>query len=49
MPMTWMESSIALEELLDLMARCEVVSEDCQRVNLPTLVGWSHFPVEALG
>jgi cytochrome P450 len=43
-----METAIALEHLLDFMPRYEIVWERCQRVNTPTVAGWSRLPVEVL-
>ena len=43
-----MESAIALEKLLDLMPRYEVNWQDCQRVNMQNVAGWSNVPVRVL-
>ncbi|HEY7053664.1 MAG TPA: cytochrome P450 [Mycobacterium sp.] len=43
-----MESAIALERLLDFMPRYEVVWDDCRRVAMQNVAGWSHVPVRAL-
>ena len=43
-----MESAIALERLLDFMPRYEVVWDDCQRVAMQNVAGWSHVPVRVL-
>jgi cytochrome P450 len=40
-----MESAIALENLLDLMPRYEVIWDDCKRVSMQNVAGWSHVPV----
>ncbi|OBF92034.1 cytochrome [Mycobacterium sp. 852002-51152_SCH6134967] len=43
-----METAIALERLLDLMPRYEVLWDDCRRVAMQNVAGWSHVPVRAL-
>jgi cytochrome P450 len=43
-----MESAIALERLLDFMPRYEVLWDDCQRVAMSNVAGWSHVPVRVL-
>ena len=43
-----MESVIALEKLIDFMPRYEVVWEDCKRVSMQNVAGWSHVPVRVL-
>jgi cytochrome P450 len=43
-----MESAIALERLLDFMPRYEVAWDDCQRVAMQNVAGWSHVPVRVL-
>lgn len=40
-----MESTIALERLLDLMPRYEVHWDRCRRVSMQNVSGWSHVPV----
>ena len=40
-----MESAIALERLLDFMPRYEVMWDDCRRVAMQNVAGWSHVPV----
>ena len=44
----WMETAIALERLLDGIPRYEVLWDDCQRVAMQNVAGWSHVPVRAL-
>ncbi|MBB2991851.1 cytochrome P450 [Mycolicibacterium iranicum] len=43
-----MESAIALERLLDFMPRYEVLWDDCRRVAMQNVAGWSHVPVRVL-
>jgi cytochrome P450 len=43
-----MESAIALDKLLDLMPRYEVISDGCQRVHMQNVVGWSNVPVQVM-
>lgn len=43
-----MESTIALERLLDFMPRYEVLWDDCRRVAMQNVGGWSHVPVRVL-
>jgi cytochrome P450 len=43
-----MESSIALEELLDFMPRYEVDWDGCKRVHMANVVGWSSVPVRVI-
>ena len=40
-----MESAIALERLLDLMPRYEVIWDECKRVAAQNVAGWSSVPV----
>ncbi|PRC44325.1 cytochrome P450, partial [Mycobacterium sp. ITM-2017-0098] len=40
-----MESAIALERLLDFMPSYEVLWDECQRVAMQNVGGWSHVPV----
>jgi cytochrome P450 len=40
-----METATALEHLLDFMPRYDVLWEDAQRVNTPTVSGWLNLPV----
>ena len=40
-----MESAIALERLLDFMPRYEVLWDECRRVAMQNVAGWSHVPV----
>jgi cytochrome P450 len=44
-----MESAIALDRLLDFMPRYEVLWDDCKRVAMQNVAGWSHVPVRVLG
>lgn len=43
-----MESAIALEKLLDLMPRYEVLWDGCKRVSVTNVAGWSNVPVRVL-
>lgn len=43
-----METAIALERMLELMPRYEVIWKDCQRVAMQNVAGWSHVPVRVL-
>jgi cytochrome P450 len=43
-----MESAVALERLLDLMPRYEVIWDDCKRVSMQNVAGWSNVPVRVL-
>jgi cytochrome P450 len=43
-----MESAIALDRLLDFMPRYEVVWDDCKRVAMSNVAGWSHVPIRVL-
>jgi cytochrome P450 len=43
-----MESTIALEKLLDFMPRYEVDWPACKRVNMQNVAGWKHVPVRVL-
>jgi cytochrome P450 len=43
-----METAIALERLLDLMPRYEVIWDECERVAMQNVAGWSHVPVRVL-
>ena len=43
-----MESAIALDRLLDFMPRYEVIWDDCKRVAMQNVAGWSHVPVRVL-
>jgi hypothetical protein len=43
-----MESAIALERLLDFMPRYEVLWDECERVAMQNVAGWSHVPVRVL-
>ncbi len=43
-----LESAIALEKLLDLMPRYEVIWDDCKRVSMTNVAGWSNVPVRVL-
>ena len=43
-----MESAIALEKLLDLMPRYEVIWDGCKRVTMQNVAGWSNVPVRVL-
>ncbi|KUI28998.1 cytochrome P450 [Mycobacterium sp. GA-2829] len=43
-----MESAIALERLLDFMPRYEVLWDECRRVAMQNVAGWSHVPVRVL-
>jgi cytochrome P450 len=42
------ESAIALDRLLDFMPRYEVIWDDCKRVAMQNVAGWSHVPVRVL-
>jgi cytochrome P450 len=43
-----METAIALERLLDRMPRYEVLWDQCERVAMQNVAGWSHVPVRVL-
>jgi cytochrome P450 len=43
-----METAIALTHLVEFMPRYEVLWEQAQRVNTPTVSGWLHLPVRVL-
>ncbi len=43
-----MESAIALERLLDFMPQYEVLWDECRRVAMQNVAGWSHVPVRVL-
>ena len=43
-----MESRVALEKLLDLMPRYEVLWDGCRRVSMQNVAGYSHVPVRIL-
>ena len=43
-----MESTIALEKLLDFMPRYEVDFDNCRRVQMQNVVGWQNVPVRVL-
>ncbi|OMC57008.1 cytochrome [Mycobacterium sp. IS-836] len=43
-----LESAVALEKLLDLMPRYEVIWEGCKRVSMTNVAGWSNVPVRVL-
>jgi cytochrome P450 len=43
-----MESAIALDRLLDFMPRYEVSWNDCRRVAMQNVAGWSRVPVRVL-
>jgi cytochrome P450 len=43
-----MEGALALERLLDLMPRYEVIWDDCKRVSMQNVAGWSNVPLRVL-
>ena len=43
-----LESAIALEKLLDLMPRYDVIWDGCRRVSMTNVAGWSNVPVREL-
>jgi cytochrome P450 len=43
-----LESTIALEKLLDFMPRFEVDFDNCTRVQMQNVVGWKNVPVKVL-
>jgi cytochrome P450 len=43
-----MESAIALDRLLDFMPQYEVMWDDCKRVAMQNVAGWSHVPVRVM-
>jgi cytochrome P450 len=43
-----LESAIALEKLLELMPRYEVIWDGCKRVSMTNVAGWSNVPVRVL-
>ncbi|MGE2720503.1 cytochrome P450 [Mycolicibacterium celeriflavum] len=44
-----METAVALERLLDLIPHYEVLWDDCRRVAMQNVAGWSHVPVRVVG
>ena len=40
--------AIALERLLDFMPQYEVLWDECRRVAMQNVAGWSHVPVRVL-
>ena len=40
-----LEAKIAINKLLDFMPEYEVQWDECERVNMQNVVGWSHVPV----
>lgn len=44
-----MESSVALDKLLDHMPRYAIVQEGLRRVAMTNVIGWSNVPVRVLG
>ena len=44
-----MESSVALDKLLDHMPRYAIVPEGLRRVAMTNVIGWSNVPVRVLG
>ena len=44
-----MESSVALDKLLDHMPRYAIVPEGLRRVAMTDVIGWSNVPVRVLG
>jgi len=44
-----MESTVALDKLLDHMPRYAVVQEGLRRVAMTNVIGWSNVPVHVLG
>lgn len=43
-----LESTIALDRLLDFMPRYEVDFDNCSRVQMQNVIGWKHVPVKVL-
>ena len=43
-----LESAVALEKLLELMPRYEVIWDGCKRVSMTNVAGWSNVPVRVL-
>jgi cytochrome P450 len=43
-----LESTIALEKLLDFMPAFEVDYDNCKRVQMQNVVGWKHVPVRVI-
>jgi cytochrome P450 len=43
-----MESAIALDRMLDFMPRYEVDWDNCRRVNMQNVAGWSNVPIRVL-
>jgi cytochrome P450 len=43
-----MEGAIALERLMDLLPRYEVIWDGCKRVTMQNVAGWSNVPVRVL-
>ena len=43
-----LESAVALEKLLDVMPRYEVIWDGCKRVSMTNVAGWSNVPVRVL-
>ncbi|MCV7346653.1 cytochrome P450 [Mycolicibacterium rhodesiae] len=43
-----LESTIALEKMLDFMPKYEVDFDGCRRVNMQNVAGWSNVPVRVL-
>ncbi len=43
-----LESSIALDQLLDFMPRFEVDFDKCTRVQMQNVAGWKNVPVKVL-
>ena len=43
-----LESTIALDKLLDFMPRFEINFDKCKRVQMQNVVGWKHVPVKVL-
>jgi cytochrome P450 len=43
-----MESAIALEKLLDFMPRYEIDWDNCRRVHMANVIGWSSVPVRVI-
>ena len=41
-----MESGVALNRMLDLMPKYDVIHERCERVNMTNVAGWKHVPVK---
>lgn len=43
-----LECTIALDKMLDFMPRFEVLADECERVSMQNVAGWSHVPVRVL-